>query len=221
MDIGTLYQFVNFCLNTYQAGSYSPDEFNQVLAATYLDLLKVKLGLPEDYQFPNKSSSGGVARQEYQNSQIITDDIANFITTVRIPRGTDGYFIRPTDYIRFSGAEYDMITTSNVPGQNPSVEVQYIEPVTDATKKFRKPNTIIPPENKYPIITFEGTGFRILPVNIPAFRLTYVRKPVVPVFGFTTDAENNVIYDPSTSVQLEYLEILHNDYAMMLMKYIE
>ena len=84
MDIGTLYQFVNFCLNKYQSGSYSPDEFNQVLAATYLDLLKIKLGLPEDFQLPTKGGINAVSRQQFQNSQTITDDIANFLTTVPV-----------------------------------------------------------------------------------------------------------------------------------------
>jgi len=218
MNIGQLYQFVNFELNKYQSGSFSPDEFNTVLQATYLDVLKIKLGLPEDYQYATKMSSGAISRQAYQNSQMITDDISNFLFTVSVNR-VGRWFPYPADYVLFSGAEYDQIT--NVNGGQPIVQSQYIEDVTDAEKKFRKPNAIIPPTMQYPIIAFEASGLNVFPVDIQTIRLTYIRKPLVPVFGYTIDPlTGDVIYDPATSVQLEYKEILHNDYANMILKYI-
>ena len=219
MDIGTFYDFVNFCLNKYQSGSYSPAEFNTALAATYLDLLKIKLGLPEDFQLPTKNGINSVSRQQWQNSQTITDDISNFLETVTLTR-TGRWFTYPSDYVRFSGAEYDLIITSNISGVQPSVTAQNITAVTDAEKKFQIPNAIIPPTDQYPILAFEANGLNVLPLDIKTFRLTYLREPIKPVFGYTINAQNDVIYDPNTSVQLEYRPILHNDYAMLLMKYI-
>jgi hypothetical protein len=221
MDIGLLYKYINFLLNKYQSGSYSPDQFNELLAATYLDPLKIKIGLPEEYQYPSQGNSGGVARQNYQGSQTITDDIRPFIRTVPITKGVNGFFPYPTDYVRYSAAEYDMITNNNTCGGQPTVDTQSIEPVTDEQKKFRKNNTIIKPNTEFPIISFEDGGFLIDPKSISSFRLTYLRKPVVPYFAYTIDpVTGDVIYDPTNSVQLEYPEIMHNDYAAMLLKYI-
>lgn len=220
MNIGEIYQFVNFVLNKYQSGSYSPDEFNQVLAATYLDLFKIKIGLPEEYQYPSKTTTGGVARQNYQGSQNITDDLRYFIKTVSINKQSSGFFLYPDNYIRHSASEYDYIINNHVCTGVPSVTEQSIEPVTDEQKKFRKNNSVIMPTLEYPIISFEDGGFLINPTTISTFRLTYLRKPLKPVLGYTLDAAGNVIYDPATSVQLDYPEIMHNDYCAIIGKYI-
>lgn len=222
MNIGEFYQFVNFCLNTYQQGAYTPDEFNIALAGTYLDILKVKLGLPEDFQQTSKygADKGAMSRQQASNSQTISDDISNFLETVPLTR-VGRFTLYPDDYVRFSGAEYDFITTSNIPFAQPTVEIRYIKPVTDSEKKFRQSNSIIFPSFEYPILAFEADGLNVLPKEIQKFRLTYYRLPVQPKFGYTIDpVTNDVIYDPNTSVQLEYKPILHNDYAVLLMKYI-
>lgn len=217
MTIWEIYEFVNFELNKFQSGSYTPDEFNQVLFATYLDPLKIKLGLPEEYQLPIRGNSGGVARQEYQISTTVTDAIRTLIRTTTINK-VNNFFPYPADYVGYSGAEYDMIT--NVNGGQPLVQTQSIEPVTDAEKKFRQNNSIVAPDSGYPIITLEDGGFLINPANINSFRLTYVRAPQVPFLGYTLDAQGNVIYDPTTSVQLEYPIIMHNDYCAIILKYI-
>lgn len=216
MDIGEIYQFVNFELNKYQSGSFDPAEFNQVLAATYLDPFKIKIGLPEEYQL-----GGATARQNYQDGQTITDDLRLFIKTDTLVKGANGFFAYPADYVRHSASEYDLIVNSNNCGGAPDITAQPIEPVTDEEKKFRKSNSIIAPDNEYPIITFEDGGFLINPTNIARFRLTYLRMPVKPVFGYTYDpVTQEVVYDPNTSVQLEYPVIMHNDYCAMLIKYI-
>lgn len=226
MNIGEIFQFVNFVLNKYQSASFSPDEFNQVLTATYLDPFKIKVGLPEEYQYPSRgangsSTTGGVARQNYQSSQNITDDLRYFIKTITINRQANSFFfLYPEDYIRHSASEYDYVLNNNSCGGAPSVTEQSIEPVTDEQKKFRKNNTIVNPTSEYPIISFEDGGFLIDPKSVTTFRLTYLRRPVKPVFGYTLDAAGNAIYNPATSVQLDYPEIMHNDYCAMIGKYI-
>jgi len=221
LNIGEIYQFVNFELNKYQSGSFTPDEFNQVLAATYLDPFKVKIGLPEEYQFPSRNGGGAEARQNYQAGQTITDDLRLFIKTTVVTKVGSGFFPYPADYVRHSASEYDLIINNNGCGQQPSVYVQSIEPVTDEQKKFRLNNSIIAPDVEYPIISFEDRGFLINPKTITQFRLTYLRLPVKPVFGFFYDpVTQEVTYDPTTSIQLEYPVIMHNDYCAMLIKYI-
>lgn len=221
MNIGEIYLFVNFELNKYQSGSFAPDEFNQVLTATYLDPFKIKIGLPEEYQFPSAKGGGSEARQNYQAGQTITDDLRLFIKTTPVVKARNGFFPYPADYVRHSASEYDKITNVNDCGAGPLVETQPIEPVTDEQKKFRKNNTVIRPDNDNPIISFEDGGFLIDPQNITQFRLTYLRLPAKPVFGYFFDpVTQEVTYDPSTSVQLEYPVIMHNDYCAMLIKYI-
>jgi hypothetical protein len=231
MTIGEFFEFIMGVVNKYQSGSYEPDQFNNALKATYLVPLKVKLGLPEDFQFPQHGIPTAVARQEFQNSQIISDDIANLVPTVMIPISPSGYFTRPTDYIRYSMSEYDLITVQystfshcdSIPPPilEPIVETVSIEPVTDAVWAFRQSNSIIMPEPEYPIIRFGQSGFQVAPPTVKNIRLTYVRKPAVPVFGFTVDVSTgDYIYDPTTSTEIEYNEIMHLDYAVIMLKYI-
>jgi len=74
------------------------------------------------------------------------------------------------------------------------------------------------PTLKNPKIVQDGTGFRIAPKGITSMVLTYYRTPRNAVFGYTLSPEDIVIYDPLTSVDLEWSSTLKGEIMARLKK---
>jgi hypothetical protein len=47
---------------------------------------------------------------------------------------------------------------------------------------------------------------------------TYVREPATPILGYTYDLNNDIVYNPLTSVQFEWPAICITDIANMIYK---
>lgn len=73
------------------------------------------------------------------------------------------------------------------------------------------------PTLKNPKIVQDGTGFRIAPKGITSMVLTYYRTPRKAVFGYTL-SDDIVIYDPLTSVNLEWSNTLMGEFMARLKK---
>lgn len=213
MTIDEIYRWVNFMANKLQSGAISPDEFNDCLGALYLEPLKIKLGLPEEYQIGNAN-----ARQSYQVSQMITDDLRNFIVQKTINK-TGGYFVLPTDYVAYSSLRYVQVIEPDECDEQPIVIDNSIEIVTDGELSLRLPNTITPPTFDYPIGAYYQQGIKVFPKDIDQVQLTYVRLPKKPFRNYTITANDENIFNPIGSVDLEYPEIMHNDFAVIVAKY--
>lgn len=215
MNVDELYQWINFMSNKQQSGQISPDEFNKCLGALYLEPLRIKLGLPEEYQVGLPQ-----ARQSYQVSQMITDDIKKFITEATIDVNASGFFPIPANYAYFSSLRYVYVEAVD-DGCNaaPIVNDNFIEIVTDGEYVFRLNNAVTPPTLAYPIGNFYGSGIRIKPNDITQAILTYVRMPVKPIRNYTILPNDEDVYNPTGSVQLEYPEMMHNDFAVIVAKY--
>lgn len=214
MTINVFYKWINFMANKQQSGAVSPDEFNLCLEALSLEPLKIKLGLPEEYQI-------GVpfARQSYQVSQMITDDVRKFIKEVVINKNSSGYFEIPNDYILFSSMKYTFVGMADDCQAGAFTETQTIESVTDGELPFRLSNSIVPPTLDYPICAFYSGGIKVFPKEISQVELTYVRKPVTPFRNYLVTSNDEEIFDPNGSIDFEYPEIMHNDIAVLIAKY--
>jgi len=57
--------------------------------------------------------------------------------------------------------------------------------------------------------------FRLYPVNAYNGNVTYLRRPVKPVYGYTVVSGRVIVYDPNTSTQLEWRE---TEIPMILIK---
>ena len=213
MTIDALYQWINFMSNKQQSGAISPDEFNLCLNALYLEPMKIKIGLPEEYLIGQPT-----ARQAYQVSQTITDDLQKFIVPLTITKSNTGYFPIPSDYVAFSTLRYIQIEPSE--GCEPPIVIENsVEIVTDGELSLRLPNAITPPTFDYPIGAFYNQGIKVFPKDISEVKLTYLRRPVKPFRNYTITANDENIFDPTGSVDLEYPEIMHNDFAVIVAKY--
>ena len=213
-NINDIYLWVNFLANKYQSGAISDNEFNQVIDAVNLDLFKIKVGLPEEYQV-----NAPFSRQAWQVSNKISDDMRYFITEVDIAKNNVSIFPYPADYGAFSSMRYKRILNQGC--DTPDVRTRTIELVTDAELSERLDNTIIHPDIEYPVGAWYASGWKVFPEIIKEVHLTYLRIPTTPFRNYTLDPVTDLTnYNPVGSVQLDYPKTLWIDFAVMCAKYI-
>lgn len=68
------------------------------------------------------------------------------------------------------------------------------------------------------IITQWDGGFKVAPRNLGVVILDYLKVPRKAVFGYTLGADDNIVYDASTSVQLEWGESVKGEFLARLQK---
>jgi hypothetical protein len=213
VSINEIFEWVNFISDKKGSGSISPDEFNLACNVVSRELFNVKAGLPEEYQV-----GAPYARQQYQVSQKITDDIRNFVKDTTISKA-NGYFAYPADYAAFSSLRYSYTLNSPDCGGDPISTKRLVEVVTDAEKSIREEDGILYPTLEYPIAVYKEPGIQVLPKEITQVLLTYLRFPVVPVFGYTV-SQDEYVYNPTTSTQVDFPATLHPEFAVRICKYL-
>lgn len=211
MNVDELKYFVDALANKWKSGAISPDEYNSFLASASMEYFKLKIGIPEEYQVGQYQS-----RQAYQVSQKITDDLRFLIEPPKtLTKNARGFYDLPTDYGAFSSLSYKYVVNNGC--GEPTVEDTLIEVVTDGEYQIRKNNSIIPPTVLYPIAVFYSNEVLVLPKQITQPNLTYIRIPKTPIRAYTIQNDDDV-YDPANSVQLEYPETTHYDIAYIILK---
>ena len=211
-NINDVYLLCYTLADKYQSRQLSDAEFNQLIDASNLDLWKLKVGLPEEYQI-----NAPFARQAWQVSNKISDDMRYFITQVDINKDAQGIFEYPTDYGAFSSMRYERILNNDC--DTPDVKTRTVELVTDAELSERLDNTIIQPDYDYPVGAWYGSGWKVYPTIIKKVNLTYLRLPTTPYRGYILDPVTDLTqYDPLTSVQLDYPKSLWVDFAYIVLK---
>lgn len=212
-NINDIYLLCYTLADKYQSRQLSDAEFNQLIDASNLDLWKLKVGLPEEYQI-----NAPFARQAWQVSNKISDDMRYFITQSDITKNSSGIFTYPTDYGAFSSMRYDRILNDEDCG-TPDQKTRTVELVTDAELSERLDNTIIPPDYDYPVGAWYGSGWKVYPTIIKKVNLTYLRLPTTPYRNYTLDPVTDLTqYNPTGSVQLDYPKSLWVDFAYIVLK---
>lgn len=77
---------------------------------------------------------------------------------------------------------------------------------------FKKPSITSP------ILTQNQSGFFVMPKNLGIIVLDYFKVPVKAVFNYTVDGNDNIVYDPNTSVQLEWPRTMKTEFLNRLLK---
>lgn len=211
MTIDEMYKWVNFVANKSESGAISPDEFNMACSVVNLTFLKLKVGLPEEYQIGMPLS-----RQMYQVSQKITDDVKFLITKTTINRSVSDYFALPNDY-----AAYSKLTYRNVINKDCGavLNVRPIEVVTDSEFADRMDNSITYPSTRSPIANYTSYGLEIEPKDVLTCELTYLRIPTTPIRQYTINGNDESVYNPVGSVDFAYPVTTHNDICMRILGY--
>ena len=81
---------------------------------------------------------------------------------------------------------------------------------------IHKASSIEYPDKKYPIARIEENQVRVLPKTTQYIILDYLKKPRVPVFGWT-NTNGFVEYDPTTSTELEWEDAQQVEIIVMIL----
>lgn len=193
MNISECFDFLNFWINKNTGAFFTIPELTMLLdrgqIAHYTDL-----------------------KPKYATSQYIKDALAPF----RRP-----YNFTPTDtisgYIVVQDPDYLDLLDIQIQYQISNLTVYYpVSLVNEDTRSIRlnsqvNPVTITSPVGEQTAQTY----FRLYPLSGYTGTVTYFRRPVKPVFGYSTVSGRIIVYDPSTSVQLEWRE---NEIDSILLK---
>lgn len=205
MTVEDIRNWVNFELNKHQSGNtLDKDEYNLCLSWANQQYFKKKYGLPEEYR-PGQP----LPAQAFQVTQKIIDDMRPFLLSKggkNLPKlviDKDGFANYPKDYIHLSSIRY-----GNYPIQNVSNDV-----LGDKLS-----SAIVAPTKKYPICCFYSDYIKFYPEDLGFVDFDYIRMPITPIWG--ADIINDeYVYNPQKSVQLEWPEQTHTDIANLILGY--
>ena len=222
MNVWDIYELINFWSNKEQSGrSYTPEQLNIGFKAIDIDFLKLKYGLPEDYR-PGQP----IPRQAWQITQKITDDLRR-LKVVMGGKGTPllkidqyGYADIPKDYIHYSSLRYDKTINSECGEPNEETSTP-IEVLGDDDFDARLWSELKKPWTKYPFCRINNDHIEFRPKDARFAVFSYIRMPKPAVLGYTIDANNDIVYAPLASTQLEWPEDMHTDIANRLFYWLQ
>lgn len=209
--------FVHLRMNKDQSGmSISPSQWTTIFQAVNLDYLKIKLGLPEEYQ-----AMGPFPRQAYQITKRLQDDTSFLVTPLPLSLN-NGKADLPSDYIYLSSLTYEHIY-NNHKGQLQK-DIKTVEILNDMDFTARVSSSLMQPKYDYPIARFISDSgvvkLELAPSKIKKAKLVYVRMPDKPIYAFTVNSDDDYVYNPSASVEFEWPDICIPDIANMVLSYV-
>lgn len=139
----------------------------------------------------------------FERDGYISDNLGNFKTS-DVRALTAGFGALPTDYDYRTNAS----TTSGL-----KVE---IVPIGEWIERINDPIDV--PSATRPICLLSDE-IEVRPTSLSAITLYYLKRPATMVFGYTTDAEGNTIYDAGTSTQCNWPISCHVDILLRALGY--
>lgn len=191
MNLNDIFNFLNFYINKFTGSWYTVEELENVLdfgqMALYSDL-----------------------KPKYATSQLIKDALSPFRESYNFTTQVSGYVIVPaTDYLDLLDIQI-YFQVSNRTVYYP-IKLYNEDERAERLNSQLDPVTITSPIGEQ---TAPKT-FRLYPVNAYSGNVTYLRRPVKPVYGYTVVSGRVIVYDPNTSTQLEWRE---TEIPMILIK---
>jgi hypothetical protein len=194
MNLQEAFDFLNFWINKYTGAWYTIPELELVVD-------RGQMSLYEDLQ------------PQYATSQRIKDALSPFRAKYNFtPIDTqDGLVTVPNqDYINLLDLQITFTDNSGV------FNYLAIKMYNEDERAFRLMSQIDPVTSELPIgEVISLRQFQLYPKVGYTGTVTYFRRPIKPVFGYTVQGGRVIVYDPLTSVQLEWAENWHN---VILMK---
>lgn len=140
-------------------------------------------------------------KPKYAVSQLSKQILSPFKSSYNFTTQVSGYVIVPaTDYLDFLDLQiFFMISNREV----------YYQPtmLNEDTRSFvlnsqEDPVTITSPAMEQ----IAKQTFRLYPTNAYNGTVTYLRRPIKPVFGYSVISGRVIVYNPNTSTQLEWMD---------------
>lgn len=185
MNIAEAVDFIQFWINKRTGAWYTVDEAISVVDAGQMSLYRD-------------------LKPKYATSQWVKDALSPFREVYNFTTAVSGNVIVPdTDYLDLLDIQI-FFQVSNRTVYAP------IKLVNEDERAKRLNSQIDPVTATSPIGEQIGLRtFRLYPASIYNGNVTYLRRPVKPVYGYTVISGRVIIYDPNTSTQLEWRETEH------------
>lgn len=191
MNIQECFDFLNFWINKYTGSFYSISEITLLIDRS-------QIALYSDY------------KAKYASSQIIKESLAPFRSIYNFTTQVSGYVIVPdTTYLDLLDLQI-YFQVSNRTIYYP-VKMVNEDERANALNSQLNPVTATSPIGEQ---TAPRT-FRLYPASAYNGNVTYLRRPVAPVYGYSVISGRIIVYNPNTSVQLEWRE---TEQDMILLK---
>lgn len=206
MTIDEAKKFIEGQARKNQVGNVTPAQLNIYFKRAQLEIVNNLIGNIEEYQ-PGRP----LPRKSFETTSIISDDIANLIAASEFPM-TAGVAPKPSDYMYLIPP---MEGSSSTPASLSWTPVMF---TTHGEKSMRLNSQINYPESDNPIGVNYNTYFQVYPESIPRGRITYIRKPLDPVWGYTT-VNSAPVYNSGTSQNFELPEAIHMKICQKVLEY--
>lgn len=165
----------------------------------------------------------------YQNTQQVTDKILPFIKkSVIAIDSANGQMLHPSDYVdrvAVRAFEPDALLAAQKASTDtdpinyfkiPQIDVDTID---NDKLGGRLISLVVPPTKYLPIITFYDNYIQWHPIDTGVGIFEYLRQPVDVVWGYTVGADGLEVYDPTTSVNFEWLWKMRNELIIKICSY--
>lgn len=214
INVNDIKVFIDFMANKDQSGtSYSIEQLNNLFQSANIDLFRLRYGLPEQY-VPGMP----LPAQAYEVTQKMKDDLRACKVVSILPLNSDGEMILPADYVHKTDITFKKIVNACC-GNPPKVSYNGVEIMDDDKWSERVSSVIKTPSQDFPVCNYLTDRIRFEPKDLGSVEFSYLRVPSQPVWGFTF-AGTIEVYDPASSTNFDWNDILFTDIAKIVLGYI-
>lgn len=196
MTLDKAYTFLNFWINKSQGGFYPPDQLDALVD-------RAQMALYDDYYI------------KYATSQRVDDALAPFKSVFTFTNVAGGLVVSPADYL-------DLLTvyTASVDSTGRVVN-RPVQIISEDQLPVRLNSQIVPVTVTDPI-AFITTNWnlQLFPQVPQSGTVYYLRRPKAPFFSYTLVSGRVIVYNPGSSVQLEWGDKDVNDILIKALDYI-
>lgn len=182
MDLQDVFNELNFYINKFTGSFYTIPELENLIDTG-------QMGLYSDL------------KPKYATSQLSKDALSPFRETYNFTTQVSGYVIVPdTTYLDLLDLQIYFQVSNRT--------IYYPVPMINEDVRAERLNSQIEPVTITSPIGEQTAPrtFRLYPVGAYNGNVTYLRRPVKPVFGYSVISGRVIVYNPNTSTQLEWAD---------------
>lgn len=165
----------------------------------------------------------------FERTRVVANNVRPFLKVLGTPEDPKvildsfGRAEFPEDYYYLVTATYSKFANNCGGATETPIPIEIVD---SAVWNYRMGNSMLNPTLKYPILKFTTIhdvseylpAMQVAPKTISRIAIEYLRRPIDPVFGYTT-VDGNVVYDSATSVNPEWPESAEDELVEMIVRY--
>lgn len=198
MFIDEVYQLVKYIADKEGRGYIPPAQFNIFAKACQMEFLSVRLGNIQQI------GQSGTPPFGYKANRRINVDLRPFVYgPISIPVNSQGNFDYPYGFI-WPDAYYKN-------------DFSRITEVDEDEYAGIKRHRVHPPTEDYPVVIFRNPYGFIDPYSIGSFKMSFVKEPPVPVWGYSV-VSGEPVFNPGASTDFAIGRLNFLDIAVLILE---